>query len=213
MNVFVTGTDTGVGKTYVTALLLRALASSGSRVAGYKPLVCGEREDVVALLEASSVAVTAAQVNPCWLKTPASPAAAAIIENRAIDRDLLLAAYRELAVRCDRVLVEGAGGWEVPLAPGVTMADLAVDFALPVLVVADNRLGALNHTLLTVAAIRDRGLSCLGVILNHTADERDVASVTNRRILESYLEVPVLLEVLHGEDAIDPRSLGFLAAT
>lgn len=212
MNVFVTGTDTGAGKTYVTALLLRALASTGRQVAGYKPVVCGERGDVLALLDASSAEVSAAQINPCWLKTPASPAAAAIIENQSIDQGVLVAGYRELAGRCDDVLVEGAGGWEVPLAPGVTMADLAVEFGLPVVVVADNRLGALNHTLLTISAIKARGLECLGVILNHTGDERDVASVTNRRILEDHLEVPVLLEVLHGEDALDPRALGFLGA-
>jgi dethiobiotin synthetase len=209
MNVFITGTDTGVGKTYVTALLLRALATTGREVAGYKPVVCGERDDVALLLAASS-AVTAEQINPCWLQTPACPAAAAAIENRTIDRELLSSAYSELARCCDTVLVEGAGGWEVPLAAGVTMADLAVQFALPVVVVVDNRLGALNHTLLTVAAIAGRGLTCAGVILNHTADERDVASLTNRRILEDYLDVPVLFEVLCGEDALDPLMIEFL---
>ena len=133
------------------------------------------------------------------------------IENRILDRSVLCAGYHALENRCDHVLVEGAGGWEVPLGPdGATMADLAEDLALPVIVVVDNRLGALNHTLLTVAAIRDRKMECRGIILNHTGDERDVASVSNRQILESYSEVPILLEILHGEDALDPRSLDFL---
>ncbi len=211
MDFFVTGTDTGVGKTYVTALLLRALASMGGKVAGYKPVVCGDRRDVAVLHDASSVEVTADEINPLWLMTPASPAAAAVIENRILDRSVLCAGYHALENRCDHVLVEGAGGWEVPLGPdGATMADLAEDLALPVIVVVDNRLGALNHTLLTVAAIRDRKMECRGIILNHTGDERDVASVSNRQILESYSEVPILLEILHGEDALDPRSLDFL---
>jgi len=210
VDIFLTGTDTGVGKTFVTSLLLRALGSAGRRSAGYKPICCGDRRDVGELLDASSVDLEPDEMNPVWLRTPASPAAAAIIENTVVDRAELVRGYQEIAAKCDDVLVEGAGGWEVPLGIGTSMSDFASDLGLPVLVVVDNRLGALNHTLLTVAAIQARGLQCIGVILNHTEDERDIASVTNRQILEEHLGVPILLEILHGEDALDPKALDFL---
>jgi dethiobiotin synthetase len=111
--------------------------------------------------------------------------------------------FHHLAARYDHVLVEGAGGWEVPLVTGRTVGDLAADLALPVVVVVDNRLGGLNHTILTVNAIRARGLDCAGLILNHLADERDTASITNRAILEDWLQVPVLQDILHQESETD----------
>ncbi len=208
---FITGTDTGVGKTFVTAALLRALNAAGGRAVGYKPLCCGDRDDALALFEASAEPVAGElsidTVNPCWLKTPAAPLVAARIENREVDRDELVTAAETLGsdFGYEWLLIEGAGGWEVPLAPGgVTMADLAVDFSAPVLLVIDNKLGALNHTLLTVAAIERRGLRCAGIFLNHCRDERDSASISNRVILEEMLpEVPVLAELLHGETWLD----------
>lgn len=208
---FIAGTDTGVGKTFVTVALLRALNAEGCRAVGYKPLCCGDRGDALALFEASAEPaqgeLTIDAINPCWLKMPAAPLVAARIENREIDRRELLAAVERL--ECDfgydHVLIEGAGGWEVPLAPGgVTMANLAVDFSAPVLLVVDNKLGALNHTLLTVAAIERCGLRCAGIFLNHCQDERDSASISNRVVLEEMLpQVPVLAELLHGETTLD----------
>ena len=100
------------------------------------------------------------------------------------------------------VLVEGVGGWEVPIAPGYNVADLAADLGLPVLLVVNNRLGALNHSILTAKAITSRGLECAGIILNHVEDERDSASVSNRVVLEQELEVPILADILHGETEI-----------
>jgi len=99
------------------------------------------------------------------------------------------------------VLVEGAGGWEVPLRADVMLSDFARDLGWPVVVVVRNQLGALNHTILTVRAIQAAGLACAGLVINHPADERDPASISNRAVLEDVLDVPVLAEVMHGETA------------
>jgi dethiobiotin synthetase len=199
MRLFITATDTDAGKTYVTCLLLEALKSQGRRAAGFKPFCCGGREDSVALLKASAGGLTIDELNPVWLKTPASPYAAALIENRLLDLERVSEAFHELTHSYENVLVEGVGGWEVPLAPRYTAADFAESLGLPVIVVVNNKLGALNHTILTVEGIQARRLKCTGLILNHVSDERDPASIPHRMILEDMLDVPVLGEVMHGE--------------
>jgi dethiobiotin synthetase len=199
MQIFITGTDTDAGKTYVTRLLLEALRAEGSTAAGAKPFCCGTREDSAILLASSLSGLTLDDINPIWLKTPASPMTAALIENRKLDSAQIIESCQALGARADHLLIEGAGGWEVPISPGYTMADFAADLKMPVLVVANNRLGALNHTLLTVKNILQRGLPCLGVVLNYVAAERDVASISNVMILRQMLDVPVLGEIMHGE--------------
>jgi dethiobiotin synthetase len=205
---FITGTDTDAGKTYVTCLLLGALHAKGESAAGFKPVSCGSRDDALALLAASNPAPELDTINPLAYRQPLAPMAAALLEQRPFDSAPIWAAWQSLTSRHDRVLVEGAGGWEVPLAPGKTVGDLAAEFNLPVVVVAPNRLGALNHTILTVRAIHQRGLTCAGIILNHVHDERDLASISNRAILESMLGIPVLAEIMHGETSLDWNSLG-----
>jgi dethiobiotin synthetase len=203
---FMTGTDTDAGKTYVTCLLLEALKRAGRTAAGYKPLCCGTRDDAVHLLNASHSpgGLDLDEVNPVWLKVPAAPYAAAMMENRRFDTSDLILGFHTLAAKHEHVLVEGAGGWEVPLNEFSTMADLAQRLALPVIVIVNNRLGCLNHTLLTVKNIQARGLTCAGLILNHVQDERDPASISNRMVLQHFLpEVPVLAEVMHGETGLD----------
>lgn len=203
MNFFITGTDTDAGKTYVTCLLLEALKREGKRAVGFKPFCCGDRMDAEHLLQASAGGVSVDEVNPLWLKVPAAPYAAALMENRVIDFGSIRAAYDHLDGQFETVLVEGAGGWEVPLAPEMTVADYAQNLGLPVIVVVNNKLGALNHALLTVKNIQARGLECAGIILNYVRDERDPASISNRAVLASFSEVPVLAEVMHGETEID----------
>ena len=198
MRIFITGTDTDAGKTYVTCLLLEAMKRHGWRAAGFKPFCCGTREDALRLHAAGMEGLALVEVNPVWLKTPASPFAAAMIENRGFSIPEVRMAFDRLAHKADHVLVEGVGGWEVPLSEGVTAADFAQELGLPVLVVVNNRLGALNHTLLTVRNIQARGLRCLGVLLNYAAEGRDAASIANGMILQR-MDVPVLGEVMHGE--------------
>jgi dethiobiotin synthetase len=203
MTYFITGTDTNAGKTYATCLLLEALKRAGRAAAGFKPFCCGDREDSHHLLAASAPGFSLDEINPVWLKAPASPYTAALLENRRLDLDDVRAALRDLESRCDTVLVEGAGGWEVPVVPGATLADFAQSLSAPVIVVVNNKLGALNHTLLTLRNIEARGLRCAGIILNQVADERDAASISNRAVLESFTDVPVIAEIMHGETEME----------
>jgi dethiobiotin synthetase len=202
---FVTGTSTGVGKTQFCCLLLAALRASGLSATGFKPLCCGDRDDVRRLMEAGQeTSLGADDLNPLWFKASAAPLAAARIENREFSLEGLQQAYEKLQRQFDCVVTEGIGGWEVPLTATETVADLAALIAAPVIVVVDNRLGALNHTILTVNAIQQRGLACAGLILNQCEDERDSASISNRVILEEILSVPVLAEILYDQSELDP---------
>lgn len=200
---FITGTDTDAGKTYVTCLLLEALKREGKRVTGFKPFVCGQRDDAIHLANAGSGSLTVDEVNPVWFKVPAAPYAAALMENRRFELNEVIERFQGIAQRHEHVLVEGAGGWEVPLNEFSTMADFAQRLALPVIVVVNNKLGCLNHTILTVRNIQARGMTCAGVILNYVQEERDAASISNRMVLEHFLDVPVLAEVMHGETEIE----------
>ncbi len=202
MNLFLTGTDTDVGKTYVAALLVRALRAQGVDAVGLKPLCCGGREDAEVLHAAGGGALALNDVNPVWLRAPAAPYAAAMIENRAIDLALIRETFARLRAAHAAVIVEGVGGWRVPITRDFFVSDLAAEFALPVAVVVANRLGALNHTLLTIESIRACGLECAGVILNHTTPPDggpDLAVSTNRGILEDIAGVRILAEIGYGQ--------------
>lgn len=203
MHYFITGTDTDSGKTYVTCLLIEALRREGLNAVGFKPLACGDRVDAHALRQAGEDTLTLEEINPVYLKVPASPFAAGLLENKTVDVEAARQGFFSLAARYSHVLVEGAGGWEVPLTNTTSMADLAADLAIPIIVVVNNKLGCLNHTILTVRNIQARGLTCAGIILNYAQDERDLASISNRMVLEQFLNVPVLAEIMHGESQID----------
>lgn len=209
MSFFVTGTDSGAGKTHVTRLLLEALRRTGIDAVGYKPVACGDREDAQILAEASG-GLALDEVNPVFLKSALAPYVAGLLENRTVDPADLVAGYRRLAEAHEVVMVEGAGGWEVPIAAGYRIADLATELGLPVLLVAANRLGALNHILLTVGAIRARGLVCTGLFLNQLGDELDTAMITNRGVIEDLAGVPLLEHLIHGQDFLDDEVLAKL---
>lgn len=214
MNLFVTGTDTGVGKTYVTRLIIDTLRRAGVDAVGYKPVACGDRADAEAL-SISSGGLALEEVNPVFMASPLAPYVAGLLENRTVDLQPLIDGYRRLADRHAVVVVEGAGGWEVPLAPGLRMSDLAAALALPVLVVTANRLGALNHTLLTVDAVQARGLTCAGIVLNQLGDELDTAMITNRGVMEDVSGVTLLEHMIHGQEYVDENwltALGLMPA-
>lgn len=171
---FVTGTDTGVGKTRVACALTAALVQAGRRVAGMKPVASGARAtaagprhaDAEALARAANVAADYADVNPyCFLPAiaPHLAAEAAGVEMRL---QTILDAYARLRAGAEVVVVEGAGGWRVPLGSAGFMSDIARALALPVLLVVGVRLGCLNHAVLTVEAIRRDGVPFAGWIAN-----------------------------------------------
>ena len=177
MNFFITGTDTCVGKTYVTKLLIESLRSEGKNAVGFKPISCGDRDDAAILSDASgNLAID--EVNPIHFSSGVAPHVAALLENQTINPAEIIASYRAISEKHNSVIVEGAGGWEVPITQTYFVSDLAKDLGLPVILVAANRLGALNHILLTLAAIEAKGLKCAGIILNQLEDEMDTPMIT-----------------------------------
>lgn len=206
MSIFVTGTDTGVGKTAFTAWLLSRLRAEGLRCAGYKPICCGDRQDAELLLAASSPGLTIDDVNPVWLQTPAAPLTAALEEKRTIDLAALRDGFVRLKSRFDFVAVEGVGGWIVPITTDYFSSDLAADLQLPVIVVAHNRLGCLNHIFLTVRSIAAAGLKCAGIVLNDLGVAGDFASQTNAAVLRRCLSLS-LLENFRAESPEIPQPL------
>lgn len=204
MRFFVTGTDTNVGKTHVARLIVEGMRRQGIDCVGLKPICCGGREDAEALHAAAGGALTLNEINPIWLRTPAAPYTASIVENRSIDLEMLRENFGRVGSKHESFVVEGAGGWLVPIAREYSMADFAAELGLPILVVVSNRLGALNHTLLTIESIRARRLPLAGLILNQCAPEEDVATVTNRGVLEDLSDVPILAEVRYQDTQITP---------
>ena len=202
MNVFLTGTDTGVGKTYVASLLVRGLRRAGMDTVPMKPICCGDRADAEALFEACEHEVPLNVINPLWYRTPAAPYAASIVENRPADLTLIRATFERLRFRHRSLVVEGVGGWLVPISRDYFVADLAAELGLPVAVVVRNRLGAISHALLTVRDIERRGIPFAGIILNNIDSTPDSGAVTNRTMLEDLLNRPLLLEIASGQQTL-----------
>ncbi len=199
---FVTGTDTGVGKTLVACALLRAFAQRGLRSVGMKPVAAGaeqvdgvwRNDDVEALIAAGNVAAPREWVNPYCFEPPIAPHIAATIENKRIEINYLRSSYERLSALANVVVVEGAGGFCVPLNDLETSADLARELALPVVLVVGMRLGCLNHALLTAEAIRARGLTLAGWVANHIAAAMPQADA-NVAALQARLGAPLLARI------------------
>jgi dethiobiotin synthetase len=171
MSFYITGTDTGVGKTLVSCALLHAFAARDMRAVGFKPVAAGcdedeHNDDAKALRAASAIQVTYGQVNPYCFRHAVAPHIAAFNSGVRIELSRILTSYRELAGQSDMVIVEGAGGFLVPLNDKQDSADLARELSLPVIVVVGMRLGCLNHALLTMRVIADYGLECAGWVAN-----------------------------------------------
>ena len=203
VSLVITGTDTEVGKTYFTCLLVKALREAGVDAVGYKPVCCGERTYAELLVAASGGVEPIEVVNPVWYQAPVAPAVAAELENQPVPLDEIRAHAEDLAARHEMVVLEGVGGWEVPMTKDERFSDLAAALGWPVVLVAANRLGMLNHTLLSEAAIRGRGLTLAALVLNHLVEERDVAMVTNRAVLAERVEVPLTAELMPGQDWLE----------
>jgi len=172
--VFVTGTDTGIGKTLIACALIDGLSRAGIATGAFKPIAAGGRrtpagwrnDDAERLMEYSNVALTYKEINPVALPEAIAPHIAAARNGIELSIPTLVRDYETLRQRADLVVTEGAGGWLVPLNDRHSMADLAAALGSPVLLVVGMRLGCLNHALLTVEDIRRRGLPLAGWIAN-----------------------------------------------
>jgi dethiobiotin synthetase len=201
--LFITGTDTGVGKTHVTAALTRHLRARGIPALALKPITCGDRGDAEIFRSANQETLALEEINPVFFSAPLAPYAAGSLEERPLDPAALLAHVRALAKRFPGpFLIEGIGGWAVPLTRRHRVADLAAELQLPVLVVAGAGLGTLNHTLLTVEDIHRRDLHCPGIVLNFHRQPDNHATRTNPTVLEDLTNLPVWR--YHGADAPPP---------
>ncbi len=171
---FVTGTDTGVGKTLVSAALVHALARKGLKAVGMKPVAAGStvvdgrlaNEDVDTLAAEAGIALPVSMTSPYILREACAPHVAAALEGVTVDKAVLFDAYRQTAERAEAVVVEGVGGFRVPLSDDFDTADLAAGLQLDVILVVGLRLGCLNHALLTAEAIAARGLKLVGWVAN-----------------------------------------------
>ena len=194
--IFITGTDTGVGKTVITAALALSLKGSGLDVGVMKPLQSGSSLPGMTDIEFLRTVLDEKEHSPddCIysFEAPLSPDAAARLAGETIDTERIKSAYERLASSRDVVLVEGAGGLLVPIADGYLMADLARDLSLPLIIVARPGLGTINHTALTIECARGRGLSVLGFVINAFPGSPDPAERTNPRAIYEQTEAPLL---------------------
>ena len=205
---FITGTDTGVGKTLVASALIHSFAQQGFKSVGLKPVAAGCRlqdnvlisEDVELLMAASNVALPMEQLNPYAFAPVIAPHIAAAQAGEEIKLQVILQAYQKLVAQTDVVIVEGVGGFRVPLSDGFDTADLAESLALPVILVVGMRLGCLSHALLTVEAIQARGLKLAGWVANQV-DTEMAAFDENLHAIRQRLAVPCLGILLWMENA------------
>lgn len=208
--LFITATDTEVGKTLIAGAIARLLRQAGRKVGVLKPLASGCRHEREGLVSADAEFLAfCAETNyplsvltPVCYRTPAAPIVCASVEHRPVDFEAIAAAYTYLCQTCDVVLVEGIGGALVPLAENVTILDVAAAMNLPTVVVARSKLGTINHTLLTLAAVRAAGLPVAGVVINgYNAAQADIAEETAPDIIARCGDTHILAVVPYDDQS------------
>jgi dethiobiotin synthetase len=215
--LFITGTDTGVGKTFIASGLLRAFRSKGLNVCPMKPVETGCRpragklfpRDTIKLARASGTKLPMSTMNPYRFRSSVAPSVAADLENRAIHKKKIISIYNRLVRKYDITIVEGAGGIMVPVYREYLFLDLIKDLGLPLLIVTRPGLGTINHTLLTIEIATMRGIKVLGVIINHTTPKKSgLPEKTNPEIIERLGRVPILAIVPNFKRPLSSRNIG-----
>ena len=208
--LFITGTDTGVGKSLITGGIAAILREQGLKVGVFKPIASGcrhEREGLVSddtefLAMCADADYPLSVITPVTYKTPAAPVTSAAIEGYSVDYEAIASAYRYLCESNDVVLVEGIGGAMVPITKTETILDLAVEFDLPTVVVARPNLGTINHSLLTIEAVRHAGLPVAGLVINgYNAETADVPEETSPQVICDFSETNLLSIVPYDEES------------
>lgn len=210
--IFITGTDTGVGKTYVACGIIRSLRRSGLDVGVMKPAETGCRmradqlvpRDALALVRSANAKDPLSLVNPYRFRKPLAPAVAAEWEGKTIDPGRIHKAFQTLSSRHEFMIVEGAGGIMVPLSGRYTFLDLAKKLGLPVLIVARPGLGTINHTLLTISALKARKIEVAGIVINYALDRKaGLAERTSPALIEKISGIRILGILRHGSRTFD----------
>ncbi|MFN4337315.1 MAG: dethiobiotin synthase [Candidatus Nitrosocaldus sp.] len=216
--VFITGTDTGVGKTVVTAAVVHALRRDGIDAVGMKPVATGRDREVTTSAAATAKSLDAEiiarysciesdeyeLVNPVFLAVEAAPYMASIMLKQEIDIGRVLRAYRRLKERHEFIVVEGIGGVMVPIKRDYYVLDLIKDLKLPALIVARARLGTINHTLLTVEACRRRGIEVVGIVMN-MIDYSNPVEANAGDIIHELSNIPIIGSIPYIKDMADDK--------
>ena len=192
--VFITGTDTGVGKTIFTGLLVHHLRSVGTHALAMKPFCSGGRGDVRLLRAMQDAELSEDEINPFYFPEPVAPLVSARKHKRVIELNEVVRSIKKIAARCECLLVEGSGGLLVPLAEDYVVSDVICRLECEVIVVSCNRLGTINHTFLTVAALKNAGVKRIAVALM-AANRTDASGKTNARVLSEFLAPIPILEI------------------
>lgn len=200
--VFVTGTDTGIGKTFCSLLLMQALQQRGLRVAGMKPVASGGmykqqqlvNDDALRLQQQSDLQHPYELVNPYVFEPPIAPHIAARQAGQIIEPKKIQHAFQQLRATTDQVVVEGVGGWRVPLSDSLSVSDLPILLDLPVILIVGMKLGCLNHALLTIESIKQHGVKLLGWIAN-SIDPDFEQQQANLHTLKSHINAPCLAHI------------------
>lgn len=210
--VFVTGTDTGVGKTYFTGLLAHFLVSSGKKAITQKWIQTGTNDllsDIDEHFKLTGQKKKAFKedlsfISPYVFKHASSPHLAARLEKKMINPGKIKTSFKHLSKKFDFIIAEGAGGVLVPFSKNRLIIDIVKELKLPVIIVAANKLGAINHTLLTIEALHARKIKCLGVVLNNCENKkRDIIIKDNPKIIKSISKVDIFGEILWSKDKLE----------
>lgn len=206
--LFVTGTDTGVGKTLIAGAIAQLFVKSEKKVGVFKPVASGCRktreglisEDAEFLAYCANSEFPLSVINPVTFETPAAPILCEQVEGRKVDFEQIASTYKYICENSDVIIVEGIGGIRVPISKEIDVLDLAKAFALPVIIVARPDLGTINHTLLTIDAVRDTGLRLAGIVINgYDESKAGLAEKTASEIIAQCRDVKVLAVVSYDQ--------------
>lgn len=196
--LFITGTDTEIGKTYIACGLAEALVNYGISVGVMKPVATGDKgfsPDAKLLMQSAGISDNKNDINPYLFSIPAAPLVSAQSIGEKISIQKIISSYHRLKQKYDFMLVEGAGGLLVPITPKNTIAELAIKMKLPLLIVARGALGTINHTLLTVSYAQSRNIPIFGIIINHSKPVESVAQKTVAKTISQFTNIPILCEI------------------
>lgn len=218
-SVFITGTDTSIGKTWFTLSLMNLLKERGYKVLGMKPIASGAvvendsliNDDARLIMEAGSEPAEYKFINPVVYEQPVSPNIAAALSNKELELDKIVDCYRELESQCEKLVVEGVGGWRVPVSDELSLVDMVRALGLPVILVVGLRLGCINHAILTAEAIKKDGLSLVGWVCNQL-DENYKCIEETIKTINTAIDCPCIahmpFNITHTKELVLERTEG-----